>query len=422
MGLFDFFRRKNTYTPHQEITQSTQVLSTGVSYIDTIAKLFKGHVSGAKAMYNTLPEVYAPVEFIIEKALDIPKVHQRKKGDIWIDIENSPIDKKLNKPNQYDNRRSFEKQILLNLILFGESIVNKVTPAGFRIIDGQLYVFPSDQTTVQYSMDFDFRAKYLQKITYSGITLTEPEQYEYYRDTNSVDTPDERAVSKLARLLLSGNVLQAVSESNFKIVNDRGALGIIYPTGDVPILTDKSQEKILAKFHEKYGTTAGKSPIAILGGQVGYQQIGMNIRDLMLNESQLREFRQICRVLQLPALLLGDMEKSTYNNFATAEMIGYRNAIMPYVAKLVDIETKIFDLPDDERIFADYSEISALQPDRKISMEIISRMFRDGVIDANEYRTADSFDEKPELENRYYEQNQARSNQENSQGEDPEVE
>lgn len=350
-------------------------------------------------MYESIPEVAAPINYTIEKAASIKLVHQRKKGDKWIDIENSKVYDVLNTPNQYDNQDTIRKNWMLNYIVLGNSFLNYIKPAGFQYVK-QLYVFPSNIVTIKTNKNiYDFRQNevtgYSIKLE-NGQTMTlSVDEIIHTRQQTLGKKGYLRGRSKLMSAIYTSESLRANYEARVRIYEARGMMGILSPKNENVVFRQEDAEAVQKKLIQKFGVTKNKDSVLTTSVPLKYTNTSPDIKGLMLNENKQQDYETVCSVLSFPPVLLIN-KTSTYNNISTAETMFYTNTCMPLNMLEAKAYEKAFRLPANERIVPDYSEIEALQKNYESISRQLSTMWNDGVIDENEYRTGMGFDESKE--------------------------
>lgn len=101
--------------------------------------------------------------------------------------------------------------------------------------------------------------------------------------------------------------------------------------------------------------------------------MAMSATDLAIIEQNILPLRALCNVLGYDSSLFNDPANKTYNNRLEAEKSMYTNVIMPLADKFDAQDTRFIALnhyPDgSRRIRHDFSEVEALQKDKKTEAE-----------------------------------------------------
>jgi len=375
MELFGYQISKKSATVQQlpQINPTFQSMNTEIT--DALNSIFKTPQTAIYFMYHYLPEFTAPINFKLDKIAALPIRHVRHKADGTDEIiKNSPILKLLKKPNQFQTQTEYVKYFLLNAMLNGEVFQNQIKLAVWGIT--QSYILPAEKIRVNWmdEMEQDYRLKEIKDYYYNGMSRIEADAMVWRKEVCNYNTPDARGMSKLNSLLNSGKALQAIYESAIKTLADRGALGLITPSvNDNGIMLEPTEQKALKEaWAKKYGITGDKSPVVIANMPLTYTPVAMNLQELQLNETQLRNFRNCCMVLGVPPPLLGDLSGAALNNMKILERSLYENSIKPATIWMLETFDQAFQLPEDESLIADYSDVDVLQADAKIKADTVS--------------------------------------------------
>ena len=168
-------------------------------------------------------------------------------------------------------------------------------------------------------------------------------------------------------------------------------MGLIFPESN-GALPDGDIEALRAAYYEKIGITGDKMPFLITNRPLQYVATGMNVQELGLDAARLKDFRNVCMILNTPSQLLNDVTNSTYNNISTIRKTFYENAVVPEVEDLCKLRGQILDLGNNARYVPDYSKVAAMQQDMKLMSEIAIAQFNAGLITGDEAREVIGYD------------------------------
>jgi phage portal protein BeeE len=129
--------------------------------------------------------------------------------------------------------------------------------------------------------------------------------------------------------------------------------------GVIPLTEDEKDDYHKA-FKAKYGITHGKLNHILTNIPLNAQPISLPIKDLMLMESIKESIRQIAESYDLPMMLLGFSEGTTFSNMAEAKKSLYQDAIIPESDDFCAAFTAHFDLAKQGmyyRAYFDHLEI-----------------------------------------------------------------
>jgi phage portal protein BeeE len=342
-------------------------------------------------MYNELPEVNAPVNYYIDTMPNIPFDHYRN-DEV---IADSKVMGSFKKPNQYQTKADYIKLWFLNRVVLGSSYSNRVKAIGANKV--QLYVLPTKTTLPILKEDNSKDIRTNQILGYTtdfgkGKIRLEKEEVFSQIESNFNDDNYYNGWSRLMSVIMSSKTLRANYEARVNFYENRGALGIIAPKNEQYTLTPDDKKKLNQEYQKTSGITKGKLPFMMNGIPVDYTQLGYNVAELQLNESQERDFKTICNALLIDPALFG-VGNNTYNNKILAETNYWQKVAMPNFNSFLELHDEIFELPENEELKADYTNIPSLQTDWEKKVNGSSKQWNDGTITKNEYRTSTGWGE-----------------------------
>ncbi len=392
---FSFEIGKNKKEAEKNSELIGRMRSDGIFFDRTINGFFypkdlfdRSNSNALISMYEDIPEIQAPINYIIDKMSIIDFYHVKKIGNREKIIDNSPVMEMLKHPNQYMKRADFIKAFFINKLVFGASFINRIKSLGFDEFTS-LYILPSATTKVITSKvsKKDVRLNNIigYKTDFGGgeINLDYKEVIVQY-EANLSPEP-EKIKSRLTSAIMASESLRYNYEARVKIYKDRGALGVLSPNDPTVTITKEQSEEVKRQYYKEHGLSGGKVPFMISSRSLNYTQIGLNVDELKLNENKLQDFQTVCNVLQVdPALF--DNTKSTYNNKILAKKNFWEDVGMPGFNSFLELLQEVFNLPANERLIADYSNIPAMQEDFKTKVSANSTAYNDGAITQAEYR------------------------------------
>jgi len=388
-------QESKAYTPQIGTgTSSVQPISIGnFTPIQAALSIFGYGWEATRFMYENIPEFAAPINFIIDKVVEIPDLYQEFKGKDWAYVED-PYSKLWKKPNQFQNQEEFWRVVLLHKFIYGEQFINKVFPVGMSKYIDKIFALPAPEIAINFKNNFDsdWRLREHESYFWKAKTIY-PESIIYRKDINALSAPDQRGVSRLNSLRNTGKELQAISEAGIKTIEDRGSMGLIFPESN-GALADPDIAALKKAYYEKIGITGDKMPFLITNRPLQYVSTGMNVQELGLDAARLKDFRTVCMVLKVPSQLLNDVVNSTYNNMSTIRRTFYENAVVPEVESICKLKAEILNLEDKARYIPDYSNVTAMQADVKLMSDIAISQYNAGLITGDEAREVIGYDAK----------------------------
>lgn len=354
----------------------------------------KAHAHALISMYEELPEIQAPVNYLIDKMaiINFNLIKITADGDEL--ISDSDVMDLIKTPNQYMNKSDFIKSFFLNRVMLGVGYINRIIPIGYETPE-QLYVLNSATTEVKVN-EISKRDPRLNEISgyvtdwgNGEVNLSADEVVVQY-EANLCAKVDEIR-SRLISVIMASDSLRYNYEAAIKIYRDRGALGVLSPKESTASLTKEQADQMRDQYYEENGITGNKAPFMITPRAVSYTKVGFSVDELKLDENRLRDFTAICNVLNIdPALF--DNTRATYNNKVLAKKNFWEDVGIPQFNAFLELLGKTVNLPENERFKADYSDIPALQEDYKTKVDANSTAYNDGAITQAEYRESIGFE------------------------------
>jgi hypothetical protein len=258
-------------------------------------------------LYNKLPEIQIPVNFIIDNLANVPIKHVRVlSNDNEVPITNSTIIATLFKPNQFDTYSTFVKRFLLNRLINGIGYINMIKPVGLSTTT-QLYVLNSHMTKIEYQkgQGIDARLFKIDKIRtdfgFGALTL-DPKTIAVDYEA-SLQNKYTKYSSRLYSAVLASDNLRYNYEASLKLLKDRGALGIISPSDAMTVIDKEMSSSLKKAYLNNNGVVGTKSPFMVSTVPLDYTPISFNAKDLDLTESRKRDFAVICNLFKIDPVL-----------------------------------------------------------------------------------------------------------------------
>jgi hypothetical protein len=188
-------------------------------------------------------------------------------------------------------------------------------------------------------------------------------------------------------------------EARGVIAANRGAAGILTNVGNDPIgrkSITRDEREALQKDYSLYGLREGQKQLIITNASLNFQQIGLNIRDMMLLEMEQADVTTIADAFHYPSVLLPKDKGTTYSNQIGAERKFYQNTIIPESLHFIEQLNK--RLKTEEigiKIELDYTHLPSMQEDEKLKAQVrvelgraVTQEFMMGIITWNEVKKA----------------------------------
>ena len=419
--------RKKSATPVEEDNTSVAVASslTSEERVALMAKKivatpFVAH-SNFLTLYNTVPEVAWPVNYIASRAAGAKYV-LKKYSDETVVWNNDIINRMLVKPNAFETwYRTLFKHFAYKLVT-GNSYIKAAmsdTFAGAKT----LYKW-CDRYVELESLLVRIEYKRVRGDIY-GVADIEDVVEAYHHDIGDMharpidprcifhDKDDFlgwqegdplKAKSRLYAVLKAISNLIAVYEARNVIYVKRGGLGWLVSDQKDEMgskaLTPDEKKKILDQANEMYGLERGKYPYGISDVKLNFIRTNLSITDLQPFDETLADAVIIAGIFGIPPVLIPRKDQSTYANQANAEKAVYSSVIIPMVQRFCQEFTKFLGLDQDGLYLdADFSDVDCLQTGKKEEQDVLRSItdrckieFESGLITLNDWRAQQGYE------------------------------
>lgn len=386
-----FIKQKSFSNP--SFFNSTQFYGNGQAVFNSL----QNDIALINAFKNT-PEVYAVISYICNAVSKVKyRLYEGTIDDKGNQITKHEILDLLKAPNNSQSWFELIKQFFGYYYVTGNAYIDAFEPIGFK--PKKLFILPTQymsiypQSSSRGNPDFnkDFRTNEIirYKMEYGTYSLNIEAKNILHKKILNLDFADGQYLFGKSPLLSANKPIQSLQsnyEAEIATIQNRGAMGILTSKqSDFPMVD--SQKKDIQEEYKKYGLSDDKYSIMITSAPVEYKKIGMDIKELQLNENKLASYRATCKVLNFPSQILGDPATSTYNNMKEAKFSLWEDTLMPQVddfyADLTNFLARFWI--DKFVLIPDYSNISAIQKDLKQLNDILKIQFDRGVVSQNDW-------------------------------------
>lgn len=367
-------------------------------------------------LFLSIPEVFAPINEIASRVIS-GHFYIRRTRDGEIIETDKELNRLLTNPNPYGSFTDLVYSWICYKYVTGNGYLYANIPETLKYKYSNiatLFSLPSHQTTIHLK---DYRTSYYsvkdQKDIIDFYQVNEPGGYlkkinpELIHHQRFVDMGTTiRGVSNLKGVspLLAAekpmsNLIQ-VYEARNVIYLKRGALGMIVSRksdeSGQQALTKLEKEQLINDYHNSYGLTGHRSPVALTALPVDFVQIGMSIQDLQPFEETTSDAAAIYGILQVPFDLAPKEKGSTFENTKQSEIRLYNNVVIGEAQEFCQAFNQLLRLETvGLELVADFGHVDVLQEDAKRKSEVAAtdtktyrQQYIDGLITKNQYRQA----------------------------------
>lgn len=139
----------------------------------------------------------------------------------------------------------------------------------------------------------------------------------------------------------------AVNSSDFNLIENYGAMGIVSPEADNSVagaeFTEQDIQELQDSYQKHYGITIGKWSLMFVPRPTKYTPIQLPISQLQLSEKRLYCLKALFEALNIPKELSTYFDNSTFENRKQAELDFYSNAVSKWAKVFCSVGMAIYD-------------------------------------------------------------------------------
>ena len=370
-------------------------------------------------MFETIPEVFWPIDFIAKRISEAHFDLKRVKDDsiVWCNRINA--DRILKQPNPVMTWREVVYQHFVYKLCTGNAFFRAAMadtigpdvpkfqwcsnfwelPAPYVHVIPQTYSYGIPVYGIA-EIDELIKGYELKVKEYSGLLIP---THQIWHDRDGVPeclngSQFLKAKSRLMSVKKPIANLLAVYEARNVLYLKRGALGFIVAqrqdeTGTIALEPDE-KENLREEINGKYGVNEGQSPIAITDIPVSFVKTSSSLSEMMPFEETLEDAIKIASVFGIPAVLVPRKDQSTFSNQDTAEKSVYTSTIIPAAKRFCEAITQFLGLEQKGLYLdCDFSDVACLQIGLKEAEEVKKLVnerclsqFNSGLISINDWR------------------------------------
>tara|TARA_R100000781_G_C4081644_1_gene127951 strand:+ start:948 stop:3134 length:2187 start_codon:yes stop_codon:yes gene_type:complete len=379
--------------------------------------------------YQKNPTIYSLINLITKTAVAVPFIIYEKKDEdalkqykaltsgivnddslikanmikkhALIKTEHTPLHDLLDRPNPAQSYATFMTEVIAFGKLTGNRFIYGIGPDTREgKVFNELYALPSHLVEIKSNGIFEPVSKYCMSYGRNQYDI-EADDVLHIADFN----PDyDGSGSHLygQSPLLSG--LRSMTSNNeavetgLKYLQNQTARGIL--TSEDESLTPTQAQQLKDAFRRNYQGSHNAGDVIVTPKKLSWTNFGLSAGDLQLLETYNASIKDLCNIFSVPAVLLNNMESSTYNNMREAKKALYQNCVIPELDKLRDELNRWLVPLYGENLFLDfdYNSISELQQEQE---KIVSQLSQSYWLSNNEKRMAMGYglDEEKEIMN-----------------------
>ena len=408
-------------TPVESVGGVPSVRDRAALLADEIAATPYVATANFVTLFNTVPEVAWPVNFIASRAAGAQYV-LRKYSDDSVVWNNENVNKMLVRPNAFETWYTTLWKHFAYKLVTGNSFIRAAmneTFAGTKSLwkwCDRYVCLEEPYVQIEYlrSAADIYGVADIEDVVKAyyhnwGVTVRQPIDprliFHDKDDTLAVVTADPlMADSRLRSVLKAVSNVVAVYEARNVIYVKRGGLGWLVSAAHDEMgsraLTKDEKTQILDQANEMYGLDRGKYPYGISDVPLSFIRTNLSISDLQPFDETLADAVVIAGAYGIPPVLIPRKDQSTYSNQASAEKAVYSSVIIPLVKRFCQEFTAFLGLSADGLYLdADFSGVDCLQTGKKEEQEVKRSIadrckieFEAGIVTLNDWRAQQGYE------------------------------
>lgn len=187
----------------------------------------------------------------------------------------------------------------------------------------------------------------------------------------------------------AAKAVEDYSANYFK--NDASPGGILSTPND---LGKESGESLRQAWNAGFQGSGKKHKVAILGGDLKWEAVGINPQDSQMIESQKFSVVQIARIYRVPLNLIMDYERSTYSNVTEQNRSFLTHTLTPWLTRIEQAMFRaLLTEQEKKRYYIEHLTQDFLRADTKARYEAYEIGKRAGFLSTNEIRAFENMNQ-----------------------------
>lgn len=319
--------------------------------------------------------VYSCIKVLAETVVTLPCSLQKINGSTRQVLEGDRLHKLVNtRPNDLMTAADFWAFQVVAICLQGNSYnyINRTSSGAFELMPIRY-----DEAAMQVDQPGN-RVSYRFVVAGKPMVL-KPEEVLHFKSPMSFD-----GYLGLSPLQYNAATLHSSAKSrDFNartLANDATPRGILTTDNS---LSDEAFANIAASWSAAHGGD-NQGRVAVLEAGLSFQPISMSPADLKILDTQKYSRAEIAGMYRVPAHMIGDLERSTFNNIAHQTLDFYKNSIAPWL-RMFEQRLAFSLLGDSSREFK-FDVTEFIRGDFETEVASYTALIDRGVLSPNEVR------------------------------------
>lgn len=300
-----------------------------------------------------------------------------KKADGTLETDHDLI-RLLNNPNHYQSKQDLLAQFVWLKYCLGYNYLMPVAPVGFHDVKSTTAIYNLNASLIQFPKDFKtpfvFKPNEAEGIKNTelvydkeGINLKVKTQHiiPFFDLPNGVANNNLlTAPSRLDALQKPlSNIAKAFEAKNIILQSNGKELFTNQTSGNAQTmpLTDPEKKEINNKFNNSFGLGLKRSRSVVTNANIKWQSLHINLADLGLDESVIKDAKLLLNAFNIPAELISyDGKGAKYENQVQATIAFIQTVIQDIVDDIANSITSYYKL-EGEELVATFNHLPIMQ-------------------------------------------------------------
>ena len=161
----------------------------------------------------------------------------------------------------------------------------------------------------------------------------------------------------------------------------------------------KDPSKLRESWQAVYGGTANTGKVVVLEEGVDYQQISIPPEEAQFLETRKFQIDEIARLYRVPPHMIGDLEKSSFNNIEQQSLEYVKYTLNPWVVRWEQsLQKALLNVAEQKRYFIKFNVDGLMRGDYQSRMAGYAVGRQNGWLSANDIREMENMNPIPEEE------------------------
>ena len=323
------------------------------------------------------PILMPAINFIAERFANAKFYIEKKNGEI---TQDHPLIKLLENPNPDQSKNEFLKSFIWNKTVYGFVYVYKKFEIGFNYgslynLDSSCIKYPSNYKTKMLFNDEQRDVNFIYNCDQEKLNINIKDIIPFYDLPNGTcDNFLLTAPSRLDALKKPINTIDLAYDAKNRVLPQNGDRLWKHAGKEFSAMMPDEKKDIENKLNNGYGLGKNRSKNIVTNSNISTESLHINLSDLGLDESIIKDFEKIILGLGIPIDgLKYDPKKSTFENQIQSETSFYQNRIGFEMEDFTNSLTTDFLKEEGSKLIAKYDHLPLFQKEKNKELNTLEK-------------------------------------------------